>query len=136
MLRDERIRALIASADIVIPLPLSPERLEERGFNQAFELAKYVAKDKLAVHALIKTRDTVPQRTLNRESRQKNIANAFALQPNTGMACKGKHVLLIDDVTTTGATLVAAAEPIYRAGAGKVSAVVIARTPPPHPSAP
>ncbi len=141
MLRDERIRTLIASADIVIPLPLSPERLEERGFNQAFELAKHVAKDKLAAHALIKTRDTLPQRTLDKAARQRNIANAFSLQATSHMACKGKHILLIDDVTTTGSTLVAAAEPIYRAGAGKVSAVVIARTPlnaapQPHPSAP
>ena len=139
MLRDERIRTLIASADIVIPLPLSPERLEERGFNQAFELAKHVAKDKLADHALIKTRDTLPQRTLDKAARQRNIANAFALQATSHMACKGKHILLIDDVTTTGSTLVAAAEPIYRAGAVKVSAVVIARTPlnaapQPHPS--
>ena len=139
MLRDERIRTLIASADIVIPLPLSPERLEERGFNQAFELAKHVAKDKLAAHALIKTRDTLPQRTLDRAARQRNIANAFALQPNTDVACRGKHMLLIDDVTTTGSTLIAAAEPLYRAGAASVSAVVIARTPlnaapQPHPS--
>jgi len=140
MLRDERIRTLIASADIVIPLPLSAERLEERGFNQAFELAKHVAKDKLAAHALIKTRDTLPQRTLDKAARAKNVANAFALQATSHMArskpyssanasFSGKHILLIDDVMTTGATLAAAAEPLYRAGATQISAVVIARTP-------
>jgi ComF family protein len=129
MLRDERIQALIARADVVIPLPLSAERLEERGFNQALSLAKHLAKDKLNAQALIKTRDTVPQRTLDRDARQRNIANAFALQANTDKAFKGKHVLLIDDVTTTGATLVAAAEPLRRAGAASVSAAVIAHTP-------
>ena len=136
LLRDERVRTLIASADIVIPLPLSPERLEERGFNQAITLAKHLAKDKLITHTLIKTRDTAPQRTLDREARQRNIANAFALQANTDVAFKGKHVLLVDDVTTTGATLAAAAEPLYRAGAARISAVVVARTPLGHPSAP
>lgn len=142
MLRDERIRTLIASADIVIPLPLSAERLEERGFNQALELAKYlVNQNKIDSYSLIRTRNTAPQRTLDREARQRNVANAFALQATSHMACKGKHILLIDDVTTTGSTLVAAAEPLYRAGAATVSAVVIAQTPlsqapQPHPSAP
>jgi ComF family protein len=147
MLRDERIQALIARSDIIIPLPLSAERLEERGFNQALLLAKHLARDtfkqKLNLHTLIKTRDTTPQRTLGQAARQQNIANAFALQANTDVAFKGKHVLLIDDVTTTGATLVAAAEPLRRAGAASVSAVVIAYTPrnstselPPHPYAP
>jgi ComF family protein len=104
-------------------------RLEERGFNQSLSLAKYLANKKLNAHALIKTRDTVPQRTLDRNARQRNIANAFVLQATSCMAFKGKHVLLIDDVTTTGATLVAAAEPLRRAGASSVSAVVIAYTP-------
>ena len=129
MLRNERIQALIDNADVLIPLPLSLERLEERGFNQALSLAKHLSRDKLIAHALIKTRDTVPQRTLDRDARQRNIANAFALQDNTDKAFKGKHILLIDDVTTTGATLAAAAEPLKKAGAAGVSAVVIAHTP-------
>jgi ComF family protein len=129
MRRDAHIRELLASADVLIPLPLSAERLEERGFNQALSLAQYLAKEKLNAHALIKTRNTVPQRALDRAARQRNIANAFALQANTDVAFKGKHVLLIDDVTTTGATLVTAAEPLRRAGAASVSAVVVAHTP-------
>ncbi|MDI9334082.1 MAG: phosphoribosyltransferase family protein [Cytophagales bacterium] len=133
MLRETGIRELIASADIVMPLPLSAERLEERGFNQALALAKHLvkhsAKHKIAPTALIRTRNTAPQRLLDREARARNVANAFALQANTDVALKGKRVLLIDDVTTTGATLVAAAAPLYKAGAAHVSAVVIARTP-------
>ncbi len=141
MLRDERVRVLLASADVVMPLPLAPERLEERGFNQALALAKHlVAKHKIDAVSLIRTRNTAPQRTLDREARARNVANAFALQAPTnkayasanysvGPSFAGKHIVLIDDVTTTGATLAAAAQPLYRAGAARVSAVVIARTP-------
>jgi ComF family protein len=141
LLRDERMRTLLTNADIVMPLPLAPERLEERGFNQALTLAKHLVKHKIDSSSLIRTRNTAPQRLLDRDARQRNVANAFALQANTDVAFKGKHVLLVDDVTTTGATLVAAAEPLYRAGAARISAIVIARTPltaapPPHPSAP
>ena len=133
LLRDERVRSMLHQVDAVIPLPLAPERLEERGFNQALALAKHLCKDakRAAIDSssLIRTRDTLPQRTLGREARQHNVANAFALQPSTHAAFQGKHILLIDDVMTTGATLVAAAQPLRRAGAASVSAVVIARTP-------
>jgi predicted amidophosphoribosyltransferase len=79
----------------------------------------------------------VPQRTLDREARQHNVAGAFALQAKhqgkgyseSLPSFAGQHILLIDDVMTTGATLSAAAQPLRRAGAASVSAVVIARTP-------
>ncbi len=141
MQRQELIRELLESADIVMPLPLAPERLEERGFNQALALAKHlVAKNKIDASSLIRTRNTAPQRLLDREARQRNVANAFALQAppdkarsksysNANASFSGKHILLIDDVMTTGATLVAASQPLYKAGAAKVSAVVIAHTP-------
>lgn len=130
MRREERIRKLLASADIVMPLPLAPERLEERGFNQALTLAKHlVAKSKVDSTSLIRTRNTAPQRLLDREARQRNVANAFALQAIPNMSYKERHVVLVDDVMTTGATLAAAAEPLRRAGAVLISAVVIARTP-------
>ena len=137
MLRDERVRAMVNQVDVVIPLPLAPERLEERGFNQALQLAKCLCdKHLIDSHSLIRTRDTIPQRTLDREARQHNVANAFALQVTRGKGYSdkipsfaGKHVLLVDDVMTTGATLSAAAQPLRRAGAASVSALVIARTP-------
>jgi ComF family protein len=130
LLRDERIRTMLNQVDVVIPLPLAPERLEERGFNQALALAKRLcANGAIDSSSLMRTRDTLPQRTLGREARQHNVANAFALEVNTRVAFQGKHILLIDDVMTTGATLAAAAQPLHRAGAASVSAVVIARTP-------
>lgn len=136
-MRDERVLELLANADIVMPLPLALERLEERGFNQALTLAKQlVTKSKIDSSSLIRTRNTAPQRLLDREARQRNVANAFALQAISSKPYRsdnssffGKHVLLIDDVMTTGATLAAAAEPLRRAGAARMSAVVIARTP-------
>lgn len=136
-MRDERVLELLANADIVMPLPLALERLEERGFNQALTLAKQlVTKSKIDSSSLIRTRNTAPQRLLDREARQRNVANAFALQAISSKVYSrdnssffGKHVLLIDDVMTTGATLAAAAEPLRRAGAARMSAVVIARTP-------
>ncbi len=136
MEREEHIRDLLAGADIVMPLPLAPERLEERGFNQAHVLAKHLVKHKIDASSLIRTRNTAPQRLLDREARVRNVANAFALQATSDRAHSskvaslvGKHILLIDDVMTTGATLVAAAEPLYRAGAARIGGLVIARTP-------
>lgn len=143
LMRDERVRELLTNVDIVMPLPLAPERLEERGFNQALTLAKHLCAHPLSPAlshegrgGLIRTRNTTPQRLLDREARRRNVANAFALQATSSkgyssatVSLEGKHILLIDDVMTTGATLVAAAEPLYRAGAARVSAVVIARTP-------
>lgn len=137
LLRDERVRSMLNQVDVVIPLPLAPMRLAERGFNQALQLAKHLCKAVLIdSHSLIRTRDIAPQRTLGREARQHNVAGAFALQTTRGKGYSdsvpsfaGQHILLIDDVMTTGATLVAAAAPLYKAGAASVSAVVIAQTP-------
>jgi ComF family protein len=137
LLRDERVRAMLHQVGVVIPLPLAPERLAERGFNQALHLAKYVCPaSKIDSHSLVRTRDTEPQRNLSRIARARNVANAFALPTTKGKAYRdnipsfaGKHILLIDDVMTTGASLSAAAQPLRKAGAASVSAVVIARTP-------
>jgi ComF family protein len=131
MLRDERIRKLLECADIVMPLPLATERLEERGFNQALALAKHlVVKNKIDSSSLIRTRNTAPQRTLDRAARQRNVANAFAVPSDASI--KGKDIVLIDDVMTTGATLAAAAAPLRKAGAQRIYAVVIAQTPLAH----
>lgn len=137
VLRDERVCAMLNQVDVVMPLPLACERLEQRGFNQALQLAQHLCGNSLIdSKSLIKTRDTLPQRTLGREARAHNVANAFALQATQGKGYNdsapsfaGKHILLIDDVMTTGATLSAAAQPLRKAGAASVSAVVIARTP-------
>ncbi len=129
MRRDTRIQKLLADADILLPLPLAPKRLEARGFNQALTLARSLVNHKINAHALIRTRNTSPQRLLDRQARQHNVVNAFAVQTESCRVITGKHVLLIDDVMTTGATLAAAASAVHKAGAAKVSAIVIAQTP-------
>ncbi|MEN9783606.1 MAG: hypothetical protein RJA24_949 [Pseudomonadota bacterium] len=114
-------------ADLIVPMPLSAQRLRERGFNQALELARAVAQTvQLPVNAKIclKTRDTPPQTRLPWKERRKNIRGAFVVLGNV----TGRHVVVIDDVLTTGATLNELARNLKRAGAASVTGWVVART--------
>lgn len=115
-------------ADLVIPVPLHPLRERERGYNQALLLSRrFCAGTGLphSEHALQRHRPTRPQVGLNASQRRQNVAGAFTcVEANT---VAGKRILLIDDVTTTGATLCAAAEALHQAGADAVLALTIAR---------
>ncbi len=115
--------------DLVLPMPLSTERLRERGYNQALELARRLAPHKVDAHLLLRVRDTPPQRDLNRVQRQRNVRGAFLLEPLRSEALRHKHVVLVDDVMTSGASLFAAALAVRQGGAAGVSALVLARTP-------
>ena len=130
------VRARLASLraeDWLIPLPLSSQRLQARGFNQAWELGKALARQS-DTHAgtdaslLLRIRDTAPQARLGREERLRNLKGAFVVDPLRVQAIRGRHVLLVDDVMTSGASLFAAANALREAGAAAVSAVVFART--------
>jgi len=112
---------------LLLPVPATPDRLRERGFNQAAELART-----LAVHLdiawttrrLHRTRDAGPQRGLTRRERRRNLHGAFA--------CRGRlppHVALVDDVITTGATAEEASRALKEAGAERVEVWAVARTP-------
>ncbi|MEJ7931170.1 phosphoribosyltransferase family protein [Ramlibacter sp. AN1015] len=123
------IAQALASADLVLPMPLSPRRLAERGFNQSLELARRLApRERLQARLLLRVRDTVPQSSLARERRHANVRGAFALDPLRPQAVAGRQVVLVDDVMTSGATLQAAAQALLAAGAAGVTAVVLART--------
>lgn len=115
-------------ADIVVPIPLSPERLAERGFNQAAEIAYPVAGINgllFAGDVLIRNRDTKRQAEIrNNNDRAVNISGAFDV--NGSWDLKGMSVMIVDDVATSGATLHEAAEVLYRAGAYKVLCVAFA----------
>lgn len=112
--------------DLVVPLPLSRERLAERGFNQSALIAARVAR-LTGVHyslsTLARLRHTAPQSGLKRQARLANVRGAFAARGELA----GRSVAVVDDVMTTGATLSEAARALKRAGALRVSAWVLAR---------
>jgi ComF family protein len=115
-------------ADWVLPIPLSTHRLAERGYNQSWLLARQLSPQHAAAHLLLKTRDTPQQSALPRAERLANLVGAFAVNPLLAPRLRGKKVVLIDDVMTSGASLHSAAMVLRQAGATKVSALVLART--------
>lgn len=118
----------LAGADWVLPIPLSRQRLQERGFNQALLLARQLAPGKTSAHLLLRIQHTTEQSQLTRAQRLGNLQAAFAVEPLRQHALQGKKVVLIDDVMTTGATLHTAALALRQAGAAHVTALVVART--------
>jgi ComF family protein len=116
------------AANWVLPIPLSAQRLAERGYNQSWLLARQLSPHKADAHLLLRTRDTASQRTLPRTERLANLVDAFAVEPLRAAQLRGKKVVLIDDVMTSGASLHTAARVLRQAGADKVSALVLART--------
>jgi ComF family protein len=118
---------------IVVPVPLSNSRLEERGYNQAWELARRCSRS-LGLEAnaqlLMRHLDTAHQVDLTRSERQRNLRNAFMVNPPQRTRLVGQHVALVDDVMTTGATLRECSAALLRAGAATVDVWVLARTPP------
>jgi ComF family protein len=122
----------IAAADLLLPMPLSPRRLAARGFNQALLLARGLAPARTDPGLLLRLRETGPQAALDRKQRQANVRGAFGLEPLRHAQVRGKAVLLVDDVMTSGASLHAAAAVLRQAGAARVAAAVVARTDAPH----
>lgn len=112
----------------MLPLPLSRERLRQRGFNQALELARQLAPGKTRSDVLLRLRDTPAQSALPREARLRNVRGAFGVADGQVRTVAGQHVLLVDDVMTSGATLSGAAQALRAAGAARVTALVLART--------
>ncbi len=116
---------------LILPLPLHTSRRRERGYNQIESVLQRLPHDfrdgtraRLATDILVRTRATKPQTKLHRSERLSNVAGAFSLRE--GVDVSKTHVYLIDDVTTTGATLANAATPLRRAGA-TVSLIALAR---------
>lgn len=118
----------LKQAQVIMPVPLHPKKLKSRGYNQSELLAKALGAAKgLSVdcQSLVRARNTPSQTGFGREGRLKNMSGAFVCaRPE---AVKGKVVLLIDDVATTGATLEGCAEALKAAGAKRVMAYTLAR---------
>lgn len=113
--------------DCIIAMPLHPTRLRERGFNQSMELARRIANNldiSLLGHACRRVRDTPPQSALAWKERGKNMRKAFVCSKDMS----GKHVAVVDDVMTSGASLNEISVALRNAGAHEVSAWVVART--------
>jgi ComF family protein len=121
--------------DCVVPMPLSEARLRERGFNQAWEVARRTART-LGCPAdaglLLRPRDTAHQVTLPHDQRVANVRGAFAVEPSRYREVAGRAIALVDDVLTTGATAAEAAAVLKRSGARSVQVWVVARTPLPR----
>jgi ComF family protein len=114
---------------LIMPVPLHPKRLRARGFNQSLLLARCVASktdSDLDFLSLRRTKFTKPQTGLSSEERKRNVRKAFeVVKPQ---AVKGRTILLVDDVATTGSTLNECAKALKRAGADSVLCLVLART--------
>jgi ComF family protein len=118
--------------DALVAVPLHRARLRERGYDQALELARPLARAlrlPLLRGALVRERATMPQSRLDASQRRRNLHRAFRIAAGVALPA---HVALVDDVMTTGATLHAAARALHRAGVARVDAWVCARVPAPH----
>ena len=121
-----------APPQLLLPIPLSHARWRERGYNQAWELAKRLGRTlDCAVDAtlLLRLRDTPHQLALPPEERAGNVRAAFAVEPLRLAEVRGRRITLVDDVMTTGATVAEAARTLMQAGASEVDVWVVARTP-------
>ena len=126
----------LARPEILLPVPLGKQRLRQRGFNQAGMLADWLGTAlRLPVNSrlLSRVRETDAQQALDAAARQRNLRNAFVLNDSAQVA--GKHVAVVDDVLTTGATANSLARLLKKAGARRVDVYCLARTPKPGETA-
>ena len=130
LLEEPAVRALVATCDVLVPVPLHRRRRRERGFNQSALLAREVARragKATCPDALVRRLDTVPQAGLSAAARRRNVREAFAVDSRGRAAVAGRTVVLVDDVLTTGATALACARRLQEAGAREVRLLTVAR---------
>jgi len=129
-LLDEELGRLAPTFDVILPLPVTERRLKKRGFNQSFLIAEEVSRitgKALDCGSLKKVRQTEDQYLLSKEARKRNVRGAFGLA--AGASLKGKRLLLVDDLYTTGNTAREACKTLLRAKPVSVLFFALARTP-------
>lgn len=130
-LKRPAVQALLAEADVVMGVPLSAQRIQARGYNQAHEWAMRLDASKTRPGVLLKCQHTRTQASLGRTQRQQQsavLSQAFQVDPAQQHWVDRRKVLLVDDVQTTGTTLHAAALALRRAGASEVRGLIFARS--------
>ena len=121
-------RTAFAAVDLIIPVPLHPNRLRQRGMNQSLLLARLffpTAPERIVTNQLLRIRDTVPQTSLNGKERRTNMHGAFKVAKPS--AIQGKSICLVDDVLTTGTTVTECAGKLVDAGTEDVRILTFAR---------
>lgn len=136
ILQAPEAQTLLRQATLLAPIPCTTDRLRERGYNQAWELATALrrhgrSRARTLPNLLLRQSQSQVQHTLSATERQANARQSMTLHPNHRAILQRQRVLLVDDVMTTGTTLQAAAQLLQQAGAYSVSAIVFARTPAP-----
>lgn len=132
LLQTARQRAEAPAPDLLLPVPLSAARLRERGFNQAWELTHRLGRALTLptdAQLLLRLKDSPHQLALPPEERAANVRGVFAVEPLRRAELRGLSVAVIDDVMTTGATFGEIARVLKQAGAARVEAWALARTP-------
>lgn len=121
---------LLGEADVIVPVPLHRWRLIRRRYNQAAVMGQFLAKSTgvgFVADGLIRNRATQSQGHMNAKERHKNVKKAFAVHPKRTGQIKGKKIILIDDVYTTGATVRECVRALLDGGAAEVSVLTLAR---------
>lgn len=136
--RTDTLAADLAWPALLVPVPLSPERLARRGYNQAWELARHLARSldiPTRADVLARSVDLPGQAEQDRHARLQRLQGVFQVGARARHLVAGRRVALVDDVLTTGATVAEASRALMAAGAIEVEVWAFARTPPPEDAA-
>ncbi len=128
LIKDQKVFQKIKSYDIIIPVPISKKRKKERGYNQSLLIAKEISKNtniEIVKNCLYKTKNTIEQSKLNREEREKNAQNVYAIKNE--QILENKKILLIDDILTTGNTLNSCSKELKKGKPKKIGVLVLAK---------
>lgn len=123
-------RKMLANCDMIVPVPLHWRRRVSRRFNQSAELSRLLAKESavdICMMALERHKAGPSQGALSRKARHRNVAGVFRVREAQASLIADKHIVLIDDVLTTGATANACAQALLRGGAGQIDVLTLAR---------